>query len=51
MSNAAAAFFIFAIFGLLVLAIIGERQKSPLDKKRMYLPPEENPDANTRNWE
>ena len=51
MSNEAAAFVIFAIFGLLVLAIIGERQKSPLDQKRRFLPPEENPDVNTRNWE
>ena len=49
MSNEAAAYVIFAIFGLLVLVIIGERQKSPLDQKRRFLPPEENPDVNTRN--
>ena len=51
MSNTAATFVIFAIFILLVLAIIGERQKSPLDQKKRFLPPEENPDTNTRNWE
>ena len=51
MSNMAATFVIFAIFVLLVLAIIGERQKSPLDQKRRFLPPEKNPDTNTRNWE